>query len=255
MCFNCYKKTKIKKNKEKKDKNKQKKKTCACKQSNWFLWGWCSNIDTWDCSSYCKWIQIKTAILFFPNRFMQYIIHRVCHCCAVFAPFTHENIYRNIQAQKKRLLSSSQNAEVRRKSCEEMYCGLFYEVRGGKWISKRKRKSDLSALYMESQILLSNLNYSICLTEASDSCWQIWEFYGKQHNGCLSCSLCWLNMIYKSPHCPTENIVRVIKNTSLICRLYSQSHVKMLLTSSELSCSSESQSTSIRLDRKTTSVQ
>lgn len=64
MCFNCLKKTKKAKQKRVK---KNKTKDCACKESNKFLQGWCSIIDTWDCSSYCTWIKIN--LQFFSIRY------------------------------------------------------------------------------------------------------------------------------------------------------------------------------------------
>lgn len=47
-----------------KKEKKRISKDFACKKSDKFLHGWCSIIDTWDCSSYCTWIQIKLQFLF-----------------------------------------------------------------------------------------------------------------------------------------------------------------------------------------------
>lgn len=80
------------KKREKHNKNKNKKwkkrisKDFACKKSDKFLHGWCSIIDTWDCSSYCTWIQIKLQFLFhyiLQSELFTNItaIHHLCPIC------------------------------------------------------------------------------------------------------------------------------------------------------------------------------
>lgn len=122
----------------------------------------------------------KIAILFFSVDFMECIICWICSChLCLICTWRDAHWF----GGKNRRLRSYQSAETK---------AVDYFQISEHWIFSGEKESAPSVLHIESCILLSNMNYPICLTESVYS-------------------YCQLNMSLKE--C-VENIVMVAKNVS-----------------------------------------